>query len=124
MRELTGACQCGQVRFAVRGEPKRIGICHCMDCRQASGSAFTFYGIWPTAQFERDGDTAGFRGREFCARCGSRLFTIDETEAEISLGALTTAPTSLKPSYELWIKRREPWLQPVEGAEQYDEDRT
>ncbi|MEK1864852.1 MAG: GFA family protein, partial [Rhizobium leguminosarum] len=26
-------------------------------------------------------------------------------------------------SYELWVKRREPWLRPVEGAEQYDEDR-
>ncbi|HEX2655519.1 MAG TPA: GFA family protein, partial [Xanthobacteraceae bacterium] len=25
--------------------------------------------------------------------------------------------------YELWIKRREPWLQPVEGAEQFVEDR-
>jgi len=124
MRELTGTCRCGQVRFAVRGEPKRVGICHCMDCRQASGSAFTFYGIWPTAQFEREGDTSGFRGREFCPRCGSRLFSIDETEAEINLGTLTAAPTSLTPSYELWIKRREPWLRPVEGAEQYEEDRT
>jgi hypothetical protein len=27
------------------------------------------------------------------------------------------------PSYELWVKRREPWLRPIEGAEQYDEDR-
>jgi hypothetical protein len=27
------------------------------------------------------------------------------------------------PGYELWIKRREPWLRPVEGAEQYDENR-
>ena len=25
--------------------------------------------------------------------------------------------------YELWIERREPWLGPVEGAEQHREDR-
>ena len=40
-----------------------------------------------------------------------------------SLGILSEAPTSLVPSYELWTKRREPWLRPIEGAEQYEEDR-
>ena len=25
---------------------------------------------------------------------------------------------------ELWVKRREPWLRPVDGAEQYEEDRS
>jgi hypothetical protein len=51
------------------------------------------------------------------------MFSADEVEAEIKLGSLDTAPTLLKPSYELWVKRREPWLRPVEGAEQFDEDR-
>jgi hypothetical protein len=27
------------------------------------------------------------------------------------------------PQAELWIKRREPWLHPVEGASQYRENR-
>jgi len=27
------------------------------------------------------------------------------------------------PGFALWIKRREPWLRPIEGAEQYEEDR-
>jgi hypothetical protein len=35
---------------------------------------------------------------------------------------LSDAPTLLTPTYELWIKRRESWLRPVEGAEQYHED--
>jgi len=38
---LTGSCLCGQVRITVRGPPDRVGICHCTDCRQESGSAFT-----------------------------------------------------------------------------------
>jgi hypothetical protein len=58
------------------------------------------------------------------ARCGSRLFSADGHEAEIKLGILTDAPTPLTPTYELWIKRRETWLQSVEGAEQFIEDRT
>ncbi|MES2936887.1 MAG: GFA family protein [Pseudomonadota bacterium] len=123
MRVFSGQCLCGQVRVSVRGEPLRTGICHCTDCRRDSGSAFTFYAVWPADRFERAGETSEFRGRYFCPRCGSRLFSVDAREAEIRLGLLSEAPTPLVPGYELWVKRREPWLRPVEGAEQYEEDR-
>jgi hypothetical protein len=119
----SGKCLCGQVQMTVRGDPLRTGICHCTDCRQESGSAFTFYAVWAADQFEHSGETSGFNGRQFCPRCGSRLFSVDEREAEIKLGILSEAPTSFVPSYELWIKRREPWLRPIAGAEQYEEDR-
>ena len=123
MKMHSGSCACGQVRIGVRGEPLRVGICHCTDCRQESGSAFIFYGIWPAVQFERQGETSAFRGRHFCRACGSRVFSVDDEEAEIRLGILDEAPTSLTPSYELWVKRRESWLRPVDGAEQFQEDR-
>lgn len=124
MTTLSGMCLCGRVRVTVRGKPNRVGICHCTDCRQESGSAFTFFGIWPAHQFEHSGETAVFSGRRFCPNCGSRMFSLDEHEAEIKLGMLPEAPTPLAPTYELWIKRRETWLRPVEGADQYEEDRT
>ncbi|KQV87608.1 GFA family protein [Pelomonas sp. Root1237] len=123
MTTYSGECLCGRVKLAARGEPLRVGICHCMDCRKESGSAFTFYAVWPAGQFEHQGDTAEFRGQRFCPRCGSRLFSLDDQEAEIKLGILSQAPTPLVPSYELWVKRREPWLQAVPGAEQFDENR-
>jgi hypothetical protein len=118
-----GSCNCGKVRYQVEGAPKRIGLCHCTDCRQESGAAFTYYAIWQTAAFKTTGETADHRGRRFCPTCGSRVFAYDADEAEIKLGTLQDAPTGLKPTYELWIKRREPWLQPVEGAEQFVQDR-
>jgi hypothetical protein len=123
MKSFSGKCLCGQVQFSVQGEPIRTGICHCTDCRQESGSAFTFYAVWPIHQFESTGATSEFRGRAFCPRCGSRLFSLDEREAEIKLGVLSEAPTPFVPSYELWVKRRESWLRPIEGAEQHEEDR-
>ena len=123
MSMLSGECLCGQVRLSVRGEPLRVGICHCMDCRRESGAAFTYYGVWPAQAFAHSGETAEFHGQRFCPRCGSRLFSIDAHEAEVKLGVLSQAPTGLVPGYELWVKRREPWLRPVEGAEQYEEDR-
>ncbi len=118
-----GGCRCGNVKFSVGGAPSRIGICHCTDCRQESGSAFTYFGVWPAGQFKSYGQTKEHEGRQFCPKCGSRLFALDDTEAEIKLGSLEDAPTGLVPTYELWIKRREPWFRPLDGAEQFDEDR-
>jgi hypothetical protein len=120
----SGQCLCGDVRVSVHGEPLRVGICHCTNCRKESGSAFTYYAIWPVDQFECAGETSEFNRQHFCARCGASMFSLDEREAEIKLGILTEAPTHLVPTYELWIKRREPWLRPIPGAAQFEEDRT
>lgn len=91
MRTLVGSCSCGDVKVAVRGEALRTGICHCTDCRQESGSAFTFFGVWPASGFELKGETREFRGRSFCPKCGSRLFSANEQEAEVKLGILSDA---------------------------------
>lgn len=119
----TGSCRCGSVGYTVKGEPKRTGICHCTDCRQESGSAFTFYAVWPASEFASTGETIDHQGRRFCPKCGSRLFSLGKGEAEIKLGSITDAPTGLRPTYELWVRRREVWLLPIEGATQHDEDR-
>jgi hypothetical protein len=123
MKLYSGKCLCGQVKLSARGEPLRVGICHCTSCRKESGSAFTFYGVWPAYQFEHVGLTFEFRGQHSCPRCGASVFSVDDREAEIKLGVLAEAPTALTPSYELWVRRREPWLSPVAGADQYEEDR-
>ncbi|TWF47813.1 GFA family protein [Neorhizobium alkalisoli] len=125
MVKRLGGCLCGKVTYSVEGMPIRVGICHCTDCRQESGSAFTYFGIWPASAFETSsGETHQYAGRQYCRSCGSRLFACDAEEAEIKLGSLQDAPTGLAPTYELWIKRREPWLPALPGAEQFDEDRT
>ncbi|MDE1993609.1 MAG: GFA family protein [Rhizobiaceae bacterium] len=123
MTKMNGSCRCGAVRYEVTGHPKRVGICHCTDCRQESGSAFTFYAVWPASAFVTTGETDQYEGRSFCPKCGSRLFSQDSEEAEIKLGTLESAPTELVPTYELWIKRRERWLPPIPGAQQFDQDR-
>jgi len=84
---------------------------------------FTTFAVWPKTAFETQGKTATFEGRSFCSECGSRLFALSDTEAEIKLGTLDDAPTDLTPTYELWIRRREPWLAPLPAAGQYDKDR-
>ena len=121
-----GGCKCGAVRYRVTGEPLRVGMCHCKDCRRETGSVFNAYAAWPRDRFEATGPTRSWKEHHFCPACGSPLFSLYEAEAEVEvkLGTLDDAPTGLTPQNELWIKRRESWLPPVPGARQHVENRT
>ncbi len=84
------------------------------------------YAQWPVEAFELTGEIAAYDGRGFCPRCGSRLLNPPEEAddlVEIRIGTLDDAPFVLKPEAEIWVKRREPWIAPVSGAAQYDENR-
>jgi hypothetical protein len=98
--------------------------CHCADCRKESGSAFSVYANWPVEAFELSGEISSYDGRGFCPHCGSRVVDTTHTDShvEIRVGSLDDAPFELRPEHEVWVKRRESWIPPVEGAAQYDED--
>jgi hypothetical protein len=118
-----GGCLCGAVRFSVKGDPLRVGPCHCQDCRRVSGSAFTFFGVWPRSAYEGTGELRTFEGRSFCPDCGFRVASLRDDEAELMLGALDLVPSDIIPDYELWIGRRETWLMDLQWAEQCQHDR-
>ena len=117
----TGGCLCGGVRYEVSGEPFKAGLCHCADCRKVTGSDFLAYADWRPEQFRSTGTAATYQGRSFCPTCGSRLFSLSETQAEVYLGTLDDAPNGIRPEMELWVKRREHWLSPLAVA-QHRED--
>jgi len=120
----SGSCLCGKVRYSVKGAPVRIGLCHCADCRKESGSIFVTFGIWPRHSFEARGEMKFFQGRGFCPECGSRVYNQSESyEIEIRVGSLDMAPSDLEPVYEVWVKRRENWMAPL-NVPQFEEDRS
>ena len=127
--KLSGGCNCGQVRYELDGVPIRIGICHCETCWKQSGSAFSYFGVWPKASATLSGVLGCWQsragGERFCPQCGSALFSWKDhsDEIDIKLGTLDSPPSPLTPAYELWTVRREPWLAEQEGAVQRTHDR-
>ena len=84
------------------------------------------YAQWPVEAFEVSGEISSYDGRGFCPRCGSRLLNPPgpgDSLVEIRIGTLDDAPFGLKPESEIWTKRRESWLSPVDGATQHEQDR-
>ena len=79
--------------------------------------------VWPRAAFSSSGEIRTWEGQSFCPNCGSPLFSIGDSEVEITVGTLDDAPTDLTPQYELWVWRREHWLPALEGARQFQRDR-
>lgn len=88
------------------------------------GSAFVTFGVWPADAFRSSGEVVTYAGRRFCPSCGARVFTDRQgSEAEIRIGSLDGTPEGLLPSYEVWVKRRQPWLPALPWADQFDKDR-
>jgi len=115
--QVAGGCLCGSVRLQALGEPLRVGICHCLDCRKHHGALFHASAIYPGERVSTVGVTASFRGRFFCPKCGSSVYSCSGSEIEIHLGSLDE-PDQFKPTYELWTVRRERWLPKFEGMMQ------
>ena len=45
-------CLCGALRFATRGNPLRVTICHCKFCQRATGSAYMVEPIFENTNLE------------------------------------------------------------------------
>ena len=122
MIQHSGGCLCGNVRVVASGEPYRVGICHCLDCRKHHGALFHASAIFPEDAVTITGETHEFAGRHFCPRCGSSVFSKSGDEIEVSLGALD-AIDQFRPTYELWTVRREAWLPPFPLTRRYARNR-
>ena len=79
MREHTGSCLCGGVKYRIAGALRPVIACHCTQCRKTSGhyvAATQCEASDMTLESEtliwfKSSDTAE---RGFCGRCGSNLF--------------------------------------------------
>jgi len=128
--ERHGGCACGAVRYVASGGPLRVGLCHCLTCRKRHGAPCNAFAVFRADKVRIEGRTQVWAGAEHgllhgCPICGSPLFWTatdqDDDEIEIHLGGLDEIG-QFTPQYEVWVKRREPWMAPL-NVPQYVENR-
>ncbi len=119
-RLRVGRCLCGAVRFEAWGKPGLVELCHCLDCRKASGGSAAHLGTWPAGQVRLHGSLSNAWGRSFCPGCGSHVAHLSAHTVTILLGTLDEPAEDLVPEREIWTLRRQPWVAPVPGAMQFE----
>jgi hypothetical protein len=128
----TASCHCGQLQIQVHGEPRVVGICHCLACQQRTGSVFAtlasfsepFEVTGQATEYVRSGDQgAKFRFR-FCPVCGTTVFHTEEGKTgsvSVAVGAFAD-PAFPPPRYSIYDCRRHPWVRLPPGTRAFDKD--
>ena len=128
----TGGCQCGSLRYELSGDPVDLYVCHCLECRHQSASAFGISVIVRAADFTlvrgeasawtRKATVSGSMTCYFCPTCGSRLWHGDPAvEETLSIkGGTFDDPPDLSRAKHIWVKRKMPGVVIPDGVETFD----
>ena len=133
MPSRTAACACGQLRIEVHGEPRGVGLCHCLACQRRTGSVFAalagfaapYEVTGQASKYVRTGDQGASFTFRFCPVCGTNLFHTEEgyetRSVSVAVGAFAD-PGFPPPQVSVYDSRRHPWVQLPPGVEAYDKD--
>ena len=120
----TGGCQCGAIRFELKGNPEDVYACHCTECRRQSASAFGISALYrrkdltvtsgSPKRWSRSADSGGTMDCFFCPDCGSRLWHEWVGGISVKGGALDETP---EPQSHIWVASKLPWVILPEGIE-------
>jgi hypothetical protein len=125
---IDGRCHCGLVSFEAEIDPEAVGVCHCTDCQQLTGSPYRVTVLCssdrirltgkPSKVYAKRGDNGCMRLQHFCPNCGSPLFTSGEAEPikewGIRWGSIRQRD-QLKPVRQIWCRSAAPWINDLAG---------
>jgi len=115
--QAEGGCLCGAIRYRVSGEPVATTLCHCVDCRKASGGTNVAWAVfdkdrfeWVTGSPSTYESSPGIRWLH-CTKCGS-LVGYQRSErpdhVDVPTGTLDE-PDRFPPDVEIWVKEKIGW---------------
>jgi hypothetical protein len=132
---LTGGCQCGAVRYGIAALPVRVYICHCLECRKQSASAFGI-SVWVRREdftllsgaphfWSRPTDSGRVLNCAFCPECGSRVwheYAGGNSEFLTIKGGSLDEPVDLNAVPHVWVKRKLPGVIIPDSVRQFQEN--
>ncbi|HEY2773023.1 MAG TPA: GFA family protein [Candidatus Binatia bacterium] len=119
--KVDGRCHCGAITYEAEVDPQRVGICHCSDCQNLTGSVYRV-----TVQAPKDGfrilagtpkiyvktaDSGNKRAHAFCPDCGTPVYAsaVENPPAySLRVGCLAQRAV-LAPKAQQWNRSALPW---------------
>ena len=136
MTNRTASCRCGQLRVTVSGEPIRVSVCHCLNCKKRSGSAFAVQARWPKNDVRIEGasktfvivaDSGNRATFHFCPECGSDVYYEIDGKFDDKFNDLLAVPLGVfddpyfaTPDFSVWESRKHDWLEILGDQVEHD----
>lgn len=126
-----GGCQCGAIRYELSGDPLKLVVCHCRECRKQSASAFGISVFVPREHlrlirgspkfWSRPTDSGHMLECSFCPDCGSRLWhqRVGASETISVKGGSLDDPIDLGSAVHIWTARMLPGIIIPHDARQF-----
>jgi hypothetical protein len=111
----SGGCQCGAVRFRIRGVLKDASICHCRMCQKAFGHFYApLVGVSDVEFAWTRGEPKFFQSsnyvrRGFCGNCGTPLSFEAPEGVGLAIGAFDE-PGRVKPAIQFGVEAKIPYV--------------
>lgn len=114
MREMTGGCQCGRVRYLAQVVDDEAYLCHCRMCQRATGGVSIAFKNLAKSEVAWSGEPAWYASskvakRPFCRTCGTPLgFAFNASDRmDLTVGSFDD-PSSFYPTANFGIESRHP----------------
>lgn len=131
---IEGHCECGRVRFEVKGDIQDLSHCHCSQCRRLHGAAFASFAEVARKDFRYvsgESDVKVFASsaindRVFCANCGSNILVASSDAPEffyLAMGTVDGDP-QVPVAYHEFVGSKASWYDITDDLDQYREART
>ncbi len=122
-----GGCFCGAVRYRLHGPFSYSAHCHCRSCQRAIGTGFaTWSAVKPDCFEVTKGEITIYESspgvrRGFCRTCGTSLTYTGDNWTDVGvLAATLDDPSVAKPTTNVYLEHRLPWVVLDEMLRQYD----
>jgi hypothetical protein len=130
---LKGGCGCGEVRYAVSGQPLLATMCHCTTCQKRTGSAFSMNLLVMRRYFtlvqgrtitrELKTGSGSLNRHHFCEACLVRTHTEPAAHPHLTYVRPGTLDLTddIVPTVQIWTRSAMHWSI-FGGAKCYDQN--
>ena len=123
MATRSARCHCGALALICEGEPRKVSICHCLECQRRTGSAFGVAVFYERERvtvtqgapraFARESASGSPVTFHFCPDCGSNVYWEPARLpglVAVALGAFAD-PAFPAPDQAVFMRDKHHWLE-------------
>jgi hypothetical protein len=133
MMRVDGSCHCGFITYEAEIDPADVGLCHCTDCQQLTGSAYTTFVFTQAFRllsgtpkiYVKTGSSGAKRAQAFCPECGSRIYASaavpQPPRYNLRVGTIRQR-RALRPHKQMWCGSALDWVMDLRSVERYPKE--